>query len=108
MTTTTTTAIRERVEGHYEVEEVPYGEVYKWTPGHALVECECGQLILVDATTTTCPCGADYTAVVQRLAGETLEEDKVYDPEQQDYEAWLREEEAHPELDYQLELQALS
>jgi hypothetical protein len=27
-----TTQIKERIEGHYEVEEVPYGKVYKWVP----------------------------------------------------------------------------
>jgi hypothetical protein len=25
-----------RVEGHYEVEEVPYGRVYKWVPSQTL------------------------------------------------------------------------
>ena len=31
-----TTQIKERIEGHYEVEEVPYGRVYRWVPGHVL------------------------------------------------------------------------
>jgi hypothetical protein len=29
-----------RTEGHYEVEQIPYGRVYKWVPGRALVEEE--------------------------------------------------------------------
>jgi len=36
-------ATKERVEGHYEVEAVPYGKVYRWVPvegqdGRPLVE----------------------------------------------------------------------
>ena len=30
------TPVKEHSEGHYEVEEVPYGRVYKWVPGHTL------------------------------------------------------------------------
>jgi len=26
------TATKERLQGHYEVEEVPYGKVYRWVP----------------------------------------------------------------------------
>ena len=41
----TTQQIKERIEGHYEVEEVLYGKVYKWVPvkgqeGKPLVEDE--------------------------------------------------------------------
>ena len=33
------TTAKERIKkGHYEVQEVPYGKVYKWVPGHASVE----------------------------------------------------------------------
>ena len=40
-----TTQFKECIEGHYEVEEVPYGKVYKWVPvkgqeGKPLVEDE--------------------------------------------------------------------
>ena len=104
------TTTKERVEGHYEVEEVPYGKVYKWTPGHALLECECGQLLLVDATSTTCPgCGADCADAVQGLEGRPLSEDEAYRPEHRAYEEWQREEETHPYLKHYewLELQGL-
>jgi hypothetical protein len=108
------TTTKERVEGHYEVQEVPYGKVYKWTPGHAVVECECGQLMLVDAATTaaTCPtCGAEHDAsAVEGLEGnKPLVEQEAYNPEHRAYEEWQREQEAHPYLKrYEwLELQAL-
>ena len=40
-----TTQFKECIEGHYEVEEVPYGKVYAWVPvkgqeGKPLVEDE--------------------------------------------------------------------
>lgn len=36
------TKVKVRVEGHYDVREVPYGKVYKWVPAHALIVCDCG------------------------------------------------------------------
>jgi len=105
------TQIKERIEGHYEVEEVPYGRVYKWTPGYALVECEeCGQLTIVDAVATACPkCGADYTTVARGLGGKPLEEDEAYYLERRGYEEWQRKEETHPHLKHYewLEIEAL-
>jgi hypothetical protein len=105
------TQIRERIEGHYEVEEVPYGRVYKWTVGHALVECEnCGQLMIVDPAATACPdCGTDYAEVTRGLEGKPLGKDETYYPERKAYEEWLREEETHPHLKHYewLELEAL-
>ena len=32
----------ERLEGHYEVREAPYGRSYTWSPG-GVVECGCGE-----------------------------------------------------------------
>ena len=104
------TATKERVKGHYEVEEVPYGKVYKWTAGHALVECDCGQLLLMHQTdtTATCPeCGADYAGAVDGLEGKPLVEEEVFYPEYQAFAEWQREEKAHPEYNEWLEWQAL-
>ena len=75
-----TTQIKERrSEGHYEVEEVPYGKVYKWVPGRVIE----GKPL--------------------------LREDGVYRAEHQAYQEWLREEQAHPALKHYewLELQGL-
>jgi hypothetical protein len=33
----------ERVRGHYEVQEVECGKVYKWRPESVVVACECGE-----------------------------------------------------------------
>jgi len=56
----------ERVEGHYEAQEVEYGVVYRWCPGCIVIECDCGErLILNDSVTTCCWCGADHADVIR-------------------------------------------
>ena len=39
------TKVKVSIEGHYEVQEIPYGKDYRWVPAHALIECGCGQTI---------------------------------------------------------------
>jgi len=33
----------ECTRGHYEVQEVDFGTVYRWCPECVVVECDCGQ-----------------------------------------------------------------
>ena len=33
----------ERLEGHYDAQEVPFGTVYRWCPECLVVECKCGK-----------------------------------------------------------------
>src|SRR5919206_4683959 len=54
--------IIERVEARYEAREVPFGKVYEWHPAHLVLECDCGEQLILTATSTitTCyRCGAD-------------------------------------------------
>jgi hypothetical protein len=54
--------IIERVEAHYEAREVPFGKVYEWRPAYVSLLCDCGEKLVLTATSTitTCPrCGAD-------------------------------------------------
>jgi hypothetical protein len=72
--------IVERTEGHYDVQEVEFGRVYRWCPERIVVDCSCGQrLTLTAASTVTCRrCGADHTSCIReeptagRLKDETL------------------------------------
>ena len=52
--------IIERVEARYETREVPFGKVYEWHPAYVALECDCGERLIITATSTTtgCPCGA--------------------------------------------------
>lgn len=61
------TANIERTEGHYEVQKVDFGRVYRWCPGRVNVECECGERLAFTASSTAiCPrCGANHAATIQ-------------------------------------------
>jgi hypothetical protein len=52
--------IIERVEARYEVREVPFGKVYEWHPAYLAIECDCGERLIITATSiiTACSCGA--------------------------------------------------
>ncbi len=61
--------------GRYEVQELEFGQVYKWHPETVVVECDCGERPTLTSSTTTCECGADHAAVVREwLAFRTREE----------------------------------
>ncbi|HZY64995.1 MAG TPA: hypothetical protein VFE21_03855 [Rubrobacteraceae bacterium] len=101
--------VKVRVEGHYEVREVPYGKDYVWQPGHALIGCDCGHMMDADEHHTICPnCGADYTAVVREVVGRHLS-DEVLHPWHPDYEKWIayREKSCRESEDYASELDEL-
>ena len=61
--------IVERVEARYEDREVPFGKVYEWHPAHVAIECDCGERLILTATSTitACSCGADLGGFVRDL-----------------------------------------
>jgi hypothetical protein len=64
------TQIIERVEAHYEAREVPFGKVYEWHPAHIALKCDCGEKLILSATSTitTCDrCGADLSSFIHDL-----------------------------------------
>ena len=59
--------VLERLEGHYEVQEVPFARTYKWCPECVVVECECGARSVLTPSMTICSeCGADHTVGIQQ------------------------------------------
>ena len=81
--------VRVHVEGHYEVQDGPFGKDYIWLPGHALIECDCGQEIDANERQAICPnCGTDHTGVVREVVGRHLS-DEVLHPWHPDYESWV-------------------
>ena len=55
----------ERLEGHYEVQEVPFGQVYKWCPGYLVLECTCGEEVKISSSMATCNrCGRNHTTSI--------------------------------------------
>jgi hypothetical protein len=57
----------ERTGGHYEVQEVDFGKVYRWCPGCVNIECECGaRLAFTVSSTAICPrCGVNHAANIR-------------------------------------------
>ena len=70
----------ERTEGHYDVEEVRFGTVYRWCPECVVVECDCGQRATLTRLESVCPrCGADHAAIVQQeLAAHRVGDETMY------------------------------
>ena len=85
----------ERTAGHYEAQDVEFGKVFTWVPGHALVECDCGQLVTAEGTAATCPkCGTDHREVVRGLRDKPLTEEEAYYSTHREYKEWMKEEES--------------
>ena len=62
--------IIERVEAHYGTREVPFGKVYEWLQAYVALECDCGEQLILTATstTTTCHrCGANLGSFVHDI-----------------------------------------
>ena len=58
----------ERVQAHYEVQDVAMGKVYRWHLETVAVECTCGEQLPLSAFKATCPeCGADQAAIVEEM-----------------------------------------
>ena len=69
------TKVIERVQAHYEVQDVEMGKVYRWCPANVLVECICGEEPTLSAFRSTCgECGADHAAFVGDLLDARLED----------------------------------
>jgi hypothetical protein len=62
--------ITERVEAHYEAREIPFGKTYEWHPAYIALECDCGEQLILTATSTitTCRgCGANLGGFVHDI-----------------------------------------
>jgi len=62
--------IIERIEEHYEAQEVPFGRSYTWCPECVTVVCDCGEQLTFKMSVLTdsaavCECGTDLTTNIQ-------------------------------------------
>ena len=73
------TKVFERFDAHYGIEEVPMGEVYRWCPEKAVVQCNCGETPTLAASAATCTkCGTDHTLLIQEALSPRPEEEIEY------------------------------
>jgi hypothetical protein len=99
------TRIIKDIAAYYETHEVPFGKSYEWHPEHIIVECDCGQKLLITGTSNipTCPqCGADYGYLVHdiRYREERLRDEDIHPwhhDAQDQAEQHLKDEAAYPE-----------
>ena len=70
----------ERTEGHYDVQEVEFGTVYRWCPECVVVECDCGERPTLTRLESICPeCGADHAAIIREdLAIRRVGDETIY------------------------------
>jgi len=71
----------ERLEGHYEAQEVPFGRVYKWCPGGVVLECDCGEELILTSSKATCHrCGTDHitNVVLEQLPAGQLGDEPLH------------------------------
>jgi hypothetical protein len=78
------TTVIECTEGHYDVQEAPYGRDYVWCPGCVEVECDCGARLVLTGSETVCGCGTDHSALVR----EVLAHQRAPHPWEIDYHEW--------------------
>ncbi len=71
----------ERVQPRYEVQEVEFGQVYKWRPEQIVVECRCGQRLSLTTSTTSCTeCATDHELAVKEASTDGCQSDKTLHP----------------------------
>jgi hypothetical protein len=72
-----TTKVLERLDAHYEVQDVPMGKVYRWCPERVIVECGCGEMPTLSASATSCTrCGKDHALLTQEVLDSRPEEEQ--------------------------------
>ncbi len=71
------TKVIERLEAHYEVQNLPMGKVYRWCPQRrVLVESDCRQTPTLAASATTCEkCGKDHALLIQEVLASPPEDE---------------------------------
>ncbi len=61
------TGVVEGIEGgFYDVHQTAYGKSYGWFPECIVVECGCGQRLVLSSTAAICWCGADHRALIRK------------------------------------------
>jgi hypothetical protein len=84
------TTVIECIEGHYEVEETSYGQAYIWRPEHIVVECDCGERLVLSASETVCSCGVDHAALVRETLASRKVSYRAPHPWEAEYQEWRR------------------
>ena len=70
----------ERVNAHYEIQNVEMGTVYRWCPESVVIGCNCGEELTLSASRTTCvECSANHEPILEEVL-DFRSEDEVEHP----------------------------
>jgi hypothetical protein len=99
------TTVIECTEGHYEVQEASHGEAYIWCPERVVVECDCGQRLVLSTSETACSCGTDHATLIRKI----LATQSASHPWEAEYYRWRNKQAENllAEDTYSLELSRL-
>ena len=103
------TTVIDHVEGHYETQRMSYGKAYVWCPECVVVECDCGETLILTVSEPVCWCGTDHEALVLRtMAFGRLSEESPH-PWDREYREWRERQDEYlrSERLYQQELRAI-
>ena len=103
------TTVIERTQGHYEVQETSYGEAYVWHPECFVVECDCGERVVLAASLSTCGCGADHKNLVREELASRRSSDGASHPWDDEFREWRKEQDelSHSESHYWIEWRSI-
>ena len=99
----------ERVAEHYDVQEMPFGRDYRWSPEQVVLECKCGKRTthkrseLISSEVSSCGCGEEHTVCIwEELVIQLVDEEYEAHHHPWDHDAkaqdnqHLRDEAAYP------------
>jgi hypothetical protein len=103
------TRVVERIAEHYDIQEVPFGRDYRWSPEQVVLECKCGKRTtlkrseLISSEVSSCGCSEEHTVCIrEELVIQVLDEEYEdhhhpwrHDTQAQD-DRHLRDEAAYP------------
>jgi hypothetical protein len=103
------TTVIDHVEGHYETQSMAYGQAYVWCPECVVVECDCGETVILTASEPMCRCGIDHVVLVRETMALGSEHYEIAHPWDQEYREWLERKDEHPRSEelYQQEWDAI-
>jgi hypothetical protein len=103
------TTVIDHVEGHYETQRMSYGKAYVWCPECVVVECDCGETLILTVSESVCRCGTDHEALVRETTAFGQPQDEATHPWDREYREWRERQDEHlrSEMLYQQELRAI-
>jgi hypothetical protein len=100
------TTVIEHSEGHYEARSMSYGRAYVWCPECVVVECDCGETVVLTASASVCWCGIDHEPLVEETMASGNLQHATTHPWDEEYREW-QDEFLRSEKPYQQELRAI-